>query len=119
MERFEDAWRRRIDIEGIPVCHPDDIIASKAAANRVKIASPFRAFAPSASIGWPIDDAAPRKAAAADPLSPALSPLRAREHRTVCGRIAAGSRAPVFPVHAHSGPVTIGTAAASVEFQLA
>ncbi len=36
IERFEDAWRRRIDIEGFPVCHPDDIIASKAAANRIK-----------------------------------------------------------------------------------
>ena len=36
IERFEDAWRRRIDVEGFPVCHIDDIIASKAAANRVK-----------------------------------------------------------------------------------
>jgi hypothetical protein len=36
IERFEDAWRRRVDVEGFPVCHPDDIIASKAAANRVK-----------------------------------------------------------------------------------
>ncbi len=34
IERFEDAWRRRIDVEGFPVCHPDDIIASKTAANR-------------------------------------------------------------------------------------
>jgi hypothetical protein len=34
IERFEDAWRRHIDIEGFPVCHLDDIIASKAAANR-------------------------------------------------------------------------------------
>jgi len=34
IERFDDAWRRHIDIEGFPVCHPDDIIASKAAANR-------------------------------------------------------------------------------------
>lgn len=36
IERFEDAWRRRIDVEGFPVCHPDDIIASKAATNRAK-----------------------------------------------------------------------------------
>ena len=36
IERFEDAWARRVDVEGFPVCHPDDIIASKAAANRVK-----------------------------------------------------------------------------------
>jgi hypothetical protein len=36
IERFEDAWRRRIDVEGFPVCHPDDIIASKEAANRQK-----------------------------------------------------------------------------------
>lgn len=36
IERFEDAWRRHIDIEGFPVCHPDDIIASKEAANRQK-----------------------------------------------------------------------------------
>jgi hypothetical protein len=34
IERFEDAWRRHVDVEGFPVCHPDDIIASKAAANR-------------------------------------------------------------------------------------
>lgn len=36
IERFEDAWRRHVDVEGFPVCHIDDIIASKAAANRVK-----------------------------------------------------------------------------------
>src|SRR5439155_23902837 len=36
IERFEDAWQRRIDVEGFPVCHIDDIIASKAATNRVK-----------------------------------------------------------------------------------
>ena len=36
IERFADAWNRRVDVEGFPVCHPDDIIASKAAANRVK-----------------------------------------------------------------------------------
>ena len=36
IDRFETAWRRRVEVEGFPVCHPDDIIASKEAANRVK-----------------------------------------------------------------------------------
>jgi len=36
IERFEDAWRRRVEVEGFPVCHIDDIIASKAATGRVK-----------------------------------------------------------------------------------
>ena len=36
IERFEDAWRRRVEVEGFPVCHIDDIIASKAATNREK-----------------------------------------------------------------------------------
>jgi len=36
IERFEDAWGRRVVVDGFPVCHPDDIIASKAAANRAK-----------------------------------------------------------------------------------
>jgi hypothetical protein len=36
LERFEDAWNRRVEVEGFPVCHIDDIIASKAATNRVK-----------------------------------------------------------------------------------
>jgi hypothetical protein len=36
LECFEDAWNRRVDVEGFPVCHIDDIIASKAATNRVK-----------------------------------------------------------------------------------
>jgi hypothetical protein len=36
IERFEDAWRRHVDVEGFPVCHPDDIIASKEATGRVK-----------------------------------------------------------------------------------
>jgi len=36
IEKFEDAWRRHITVEGFPVCHIDDIIASKAAANRRK-----------------------------------------------------------------------------------
>jgi hypothetical protein len=34
IERFDDAWLRHVDVEGFPVCHLDDIIASKAAANR-------------------------------------------------------------------------------------
>jgi hypothetical protein len=36
IERFSDAWRRRVETEGFQVCHIDDIIASKAATNRVK-----------------------------------------------------------------------------------
>jgi len=34
IERFEDAWRRRVEVAGFPVCHLDDIIASKTATNR-------------------------------------------------------------------------------------
>jgi hypothetical protein len=33
---FAEAWARHVEVEGFPVCHPDDIIASKAAANRAK-----------------------------------------------------------------------------------
>ncbi|MBI3598603.1 MAG: hypothetical protein HY201_04040 [Nitrospirae bacterium] len=36
IDRFEDAWARHIDVAGFPVCHPDDIIASKEAAHRAK-----------------------------------------------------------------------------------
>jgi hypothetical protein len=36
IEHFEDAWARHVDVEGFPVCHPDDIIGSKLAANRAK-----------------------------------------------------------------------------------
>jgi hypothetical protein len=36
IERFEDAWDRRVEVEGFPVCHLDDIIASKQAAGRAK-----------------------------------------------------------------------------------
>jgi hypothetical protein len=36
IERFADAWQRRVEVEGFPVCHPDDIIASKESANRQK-----------------------------------------------------------------------------------
>lgn len=36
IERFDDAWARHVEVEGFAVCHPDDIIASKRAANRVK-----------------------------------------------------------------------------------
>jgi hypothetical protein len=36
IEGFEDAWKRRVDVEGFPVCHIDDIIASKEAAGRAK-----------------------------------------------------------------------------------
>jgi len=36
IERFEDAYRRRVEVEGFPVCHIDDIIASKEASGRAK-----------------------------------------------------------------------------------
>jgi hypothetical protein len=36
IERFDDAWQRRIEVQGFMVSHPDDIIASKQAANRPK-----------------------------------------------------------------------------------
>ena len=36
IDRFDAAWNRRIEVEGFPVCHLDDIIASKAAADRVR-----------------------------------------------------------------------------------
>jgi hypothetical protein len=36
IETFAEAWQRRVVVDGFPVCHPDDIIASKKAANRVK-----------------------------------------------------------------------------------
>lgn len=32
IERFEDAWNRRVEVEGFPVCSIDDIVLS----NRVK-----------------------------------------------------------------------------------
>lgn len=36
IERFEDAYQRRVEVEGFPVCHIDDIIASKEASGRAK-----------------------------------------------------------------------------------
>ena len=36
IERFEDAWQRRVEVEGFLVCHIDDIIASKEATGRAK-----------------------------------------------------------------------------------
>lgn len=36
IERFEDAWSRHVEVDGFPVCHPDDIIRSKEVANRTK-----------------------------------------------------------------------------------
>jgi hypothetical protein len=36
IETFAEAWSRRVEVEGFPVCHPDDIIASKRAAGRPK-----------------------------------------------------------------------------------
>jgi hypothetical protein len=34
IETFEDAWKRHVNVEDFPVCHIDDIIASKEAAGR-------------------------------------------------------------------------------------
>ena len=36
IETFEEAWSRHVEIEGFPVCHIDDIIASKSATGRDK-----------------------------------------------------------------------------------
>jgi hypothetical protein len=36
IETFAKAWARHVDVDGFPVCHPDDIIQSKRAANRAK-----------------------------------------------------------------------------------
>lgn len=36
IDGFDKAWERRVEVEGFPVCHPDDIIASKQAAGRAK-----------------------------------------------------------------------------------
>jgi hypothetical protein len=36
IERFEDAWQRHVEVERFPVCHLDDIIASKEATGRAK-----------------------------------------------------------------------------------
>jgi hypothetical protein len=36
IERFADAWKRRVEVQGFPVCSIDDIIASKIASRRRK-----------------------------------------------------------------------------------
>jgi hypothetical protein len=36
IECFEDAWQRHVEVAGFPVCHIDDIIASKQATGRAK-----------------------------------------------------------------------------------
>jgi hypothetical protein len=36
IDQFAEAWERRVEVSGFPVCHLDDIIASKQAAGRVK-----------------------------------------------------------------------------------
>ena len=36
IERFEDAWKRRVERHGFPVANLDDIVGSKQAANRKK-----------------------------------------------------------------------------------
>lgn len=36
IDNFEQAWKRHVEVEGFPVCHLDDIIESKRAANRAR-----------------------------------------------------------------------------------
>jgi len=36
IENFDDAWKRRVDVDGLPVCDIDDIVLSKQATNRQK-----------------------------------------------------------------------------------
>lgn len=36
IETFDEAWERRVEVEGFQICHLDDIIASKVAAKRKK-----------------------------------------------------------------------------------
>jgi hypothetical protein len=36
IESFQQAWQRRLEVAAFPVCHLDDIIASKQASGRVK-----------------------------------------------------------------------------------
>ena len=36
IERFDDAWQRRVEKHGFPIANIDDIVASKQAANRQK-----------------------------------------------------------------------------------
>lgn len=36
IERFEDAWRRHVEVDGFHVCNLDDIISSKEASGRAK-----------------------------------------------------------------------------------
>ena len=67
IERFEDAWRRRVEVEGFPVCHLDDIIASKEASNRARTASRSPASGRSASTGRAAAEPDPRPAGAQRP----------------------------------------------------
>ncbi len=36
IETFAEAWSKHVEVEGFPVCHIDDIIASKEATGRMK-----------------------------------------------------------------------------------
>jgi hypothetical protein len=40
----QDADRRHVDVEGFPVCHPDDIIASKDTASSLPRLKAFREY---------------------------------------------------------------------------
>jgi hypothetical protein len=46
IESFEQAWNRRVDVEGFPVCHPDDIIRSRGRAGGLARFSPAQGPAP-------------------------------------------------------------------------
>ena len=51
IERFSDAWRRRVEVEGFPVCHIDILSRARPPQTGKRIASPCRAFVHSASTG--------------------------------------------------------------------
>ncbi len=55
IERCADAWQRRVEVDGFPVCNLDDAINSKVASNRRKdrrvtpaVCESFRAV-----LAWP------------------------------------------------------------------
>lgn len=46
IEKFDDAWRRRVVVDGFPVCHPDDIISGKTAETGQRTGNRWNAYAP-------------------------------------------------------------------------
>ena len=51
IDGFENAWSRRVEVSGFPLCHPDDVIASKRAANRARTGNHCRGCCRFAIIG--------------------------------------------------------------------